>query len=89
MVETLRFRIVGRVQGVGYRGFAVQAGQALRLTGLARNLADGSVEVIAQGEEPGRLRPALEGGPALARVDRVETAKLANAPVYTTFRMEH
>jgi len=87
MRETLRFRIVGRVQGVGYRAFAARSAQVLRLTGLTRNLADGSVEVVAQGIEPGRLRAALEEGPALARVDRVETARLDDAPDYTDFRI--
>jgi len=83
--KTLRFRITGRVQGVGYRAFAVAAGSALGLSGLARNLADGSVEVFAQGEEPGRLRSVLEEGPPLGRVDRVETTRIDNSPDYAGF----
>jgi acylphosphatase len=87
MRETLRFRVVGRVQGVGYRAFSARAAQALGLTGRARNLADGSVEVIAQGADPRRLQPALEEGPALARVERVEAAPFAEAPDYPDFRI--
>ena len=87
MRETLRFRVLGRVQGVGYRAFAVRAAQALRLTGLARNLPDGSVEVVAQGIDPGRLLRAREEGPALARVDRVDTVGVADPIEYMEFRI--
>ena len=49
--ETLQFRAVvrGRVQGVYYRASTVDEAQALGLAGYARNLADGSVEVVARG----------------------------------------
>ncbi len=46
-----RFLISGRVQGVFYRGFAQREAVALALTGWARNLADGRVEVEAFGGE--------------------------------------
>ena len=41
----------GRVQGVGFRYYAVQKARQLRLTGWVRNLYDGSVEMEVQGEE--------------------------------------
>ena len=43
--------VSGRVQGVFYRATCVNRAQALGLTGFARNLADGRVEVLACGEE--------------------------------------
>jgi acylphosphatase len=42
--------VSGRVQGVFYRATCVRKAQALGLTGFARNLADGRVEVLACGE---------------------------------------
>ena len=63
-----RFRISGRVQGVGYRAFAARAGRALNLRGGARNLDDGRVEVIASGAVHAldRLEAALGEGPSLS-----------------------
>jgi acylphosphatase len=43
--------VSGRVQGVFYRGSCVRRAQDLGLTGYARNLADGRVEVLACGEQ--------------------------------------
>ena len=62
------------VQGVGFRWFVARHARSLGLTGYARNLPDGSVEVIVDGPE--EALPALErllrSGPANAQVDRVE-----------------
>lgn len=73
MVKAIRYRIVGRVQGVGYRAFVQHAAQGERLHGFARNLADGSVEVLAEGdaEALARFEWRLWQGPPLARVDEV------------------
>jgi acylphosphatase len=63
------------VQGVGFRWFVARHARALGLTGYARNLPDGRVEVIACGTEAGaigRLEEMLRTGPANARVARVE-----------------
>jgi acylphosphatase len=43
--------VSGRVQGVYYRGTAVSRARAAGLTGYARNLPDGRVEVLAQGSD--------------------------------------
>ena len=48
-LEARRWYIRGRVQGVGYRYFAQRAAAALGLSGYARNLDDGRVEVYAAG----------------------------------------
>jgi len=51
IVETVVARIIvtGRVQGVGFRFFAVEAAEEFGITGWAKNLSDGRVEVEAQG----------------------------------------
>lgn len=67
----------GRVQGVGYRAFAIHQARALGLEGYARNLPDGrSVEVVAEGERAAleELLVRLRRGPIAARVERVEEA---------------
>ena len=66
----------GRVQGVGYRMFAIRHAQALGLSGHVRNLPDHrTVEVVAEGPRDAldRLLLQLRRGPHAARVDRVET----------------
>lgn len=69
-----RFLITGRVQGVGYRWFVVHTAAGLGIRGHARNLSDGSVEVIAAGpaDALARLAEALAAGPRGARVAAVE-----------------
>lgn len=64
----------GMVQGVGFRYSTQHEAQRLGLTGYARNLEDGSVEVLACGESD-KVEELLAwlqaGGPRSARVDRV------------------
>ena len=72
---TMRLRIVGRVQGVGYRAWTVQTARRLGLTGWVRNLADGSVEALAWGSKEAieALVTAAHAGPPSARVLEVTT----------------
>ena len=69
-----RLRISGRVQGVGYRDWALAAGQRLGLSGWVRNRADGSVEALVVGDDGavGEMIEACRRGPSLARVDAVD-----------------
>lgn len=74
--KRLTARIEGRVQGVGFRAFTSRQGQRLRLTGSVRNLADGSVELVAEGSEE-RLQELLtqvRRGPSGAVVTGVEAS---------------
>lgn len=74
MTQELHLIISGRVQGVSYRANAAATAQRLGLAGWVRNLADGRVELLAQGEEK-PLRTLLawaHQGPALARVEHVD-----------------
>lgn len=70
----MRARVTGQVQGVGFRWFARRSALGLGLAGSAVNLADGSVEVVAEGPREAcealadvlRVHPGRPG-----RVDRV------------------
>ena len=69
-----RFFVSGRVQGVGFRYFAEQQAGKLGVNGYARNLSDGRVEVYAIGDAQKleALRAALQRGPRMSQVDRVD-----------------
>lgn len=73
----------GRVQGVGFRAAAGRRARELGLVGYARNLPDGRVELLAQGEGAriDAFAEWLQRGPPLARVDNVhrETATIVAA----------
>jgi acylphosphatase len=70
-----RFRITGRVQGVFFRDSTRQQACKLGLTGNARNMPDGSVEVVACGSEDAllQLKAWLQSGPSMASVASVES----------------
>lgn len=79
MAEARHWRVDGRVQGVGFRAATRAEAQALGLAGHAVNLADGRVEVWAEG--PATALDALDRwlrrGPPLARVDALECDRAA------------
>lgn len=70
------FRVTGRVQGVYFRGSTRRVASRLGITGHAINKPDGSVEVLACGEESALEEMAawLAKGPTGARVDGVTAA---------------
>lgn len=72
--KSVKFTVKGKVQRVGFRFHTAHTALKLDLTGYARNQADGSVEVLACGEEDKvqALEEWLNTGPQLARVDSVE-----------------
>jgi acylphosphatase len=90
--ESRRFFVSGMVQGVGYRYFAMRAAQRLGLSGYARNLPDGRVEVYAAGSASklGELRNELEHGPQGASVAAVAEEEAALDPEFAKgFSIEH
>lgn len=69
-----RLRITGRVQGVGFRAWAIETAAMLDLDGWVRNRLDGSVEALVVGEAlavDDFIRRA-QSGPAGAAVERVD-----------------
>lgn len=82
-MECRLFRVEGRVQGVWFRESTRREAVPLGITGYAKNMADGSVEVLACGDSDAldRLAKWLEQGPPMARVTRVEaTPTRADVP---------
>jgi acylphosphatase len=86
-----RFLVSGLVQGVGYRLFTARAAGDLGITGYARNLPDGRVEVVAQGDPEAlrRFEDALRAGPRGGRVDRVEISNPPCDPDLDGFEIRH
>ena len=78
-----RFVVVGKVQGVFFRASTREQALRLDLSGHAKNLDDGSVEVIACGDTANIevLERWLQKGPAAARVDRVSRFDESGTPM--------
>ena len=74
-MERLHAVVRGDVQGVGFRYFVQRKAQQLGLQGWVRNNDDGTVELVAEGrrDQLEQLKRALQEGPRMARVDRVDT----------------
>jgi acylphosphatase len=79
VLEARKYLISGRVQGVGFRYFAQRAARELGVTGWARNLDDGSVEVHANGsrKQLDDFEARLRKGPPGADVRGFEAAGAA------------
>lgn len=85
--RALRLTITGRVQGVGFRAWAVRQARGHGLDGWVRNRDDRAVEMVIAGPEAAlaAMRKDCKRGPTGARVDRVaETLELE--PVSAGFR---
>lgn len=77
-MATCRFLVHGRVQGVGYRYYALRAAEQLGVAGFARNLPDGSVEVVAEAPDTAldEFEARLRSGPSFAQVTDVAKSPL-------------
>lgn len=74
----VRYLVHGAVQGVGFRWFVMREAHRLSMRGWVSNLADGSVEVVADGPAPllADLERQLARGPSAAQVTSVEKANV-------------
>ncbi len=91
--ETYRLHatIQGNVQGVGFRHFTRQTAQEQGLTGWVRNLRDGRVEVMAEGEHENlnQLLLRLRKGPISADVNDIDYEFKEAQGEFTAFRVRH
>lgn len=85
----LRAVVKGTVQGVGYRYFALRQAGALGLTGYVRNLPNGDVEVVAEGDESdiNLFEKELRRGPSGAFVREVVSVRLPAVGEFSDFRI--
>jgi len=90
MIVARRFLISGRVQGVGFRWFAHDAAVREGLAGWVRNLPDGRVEALVEGDAEAvtRVERALRSGPRGARVDNVYVESEMPSGAYRQFDIE-
>ena len=85
-----RFVISGRVQGVGFRWFTKDVAAREGVTGWVRNLPDGRVEALIEGDSEAvtRVERALHTGPPGARVQTVNAITEDSSGGYRSFTIE-
>ncbi|SCC15059.1 acylphosphatase [Gilliamella bombicola] len=92
MIKKVKINVKGRVQGVGFRFFTYQQAQKLGLVGYVRNLENGDVEIIAQGDhlQIAKLTKWIEnGGPASSRISHVKIYELLPQNDLTSFNVRY
>ena len=78
-MASFRYLVRGRVQGVGYRYFVMREANALGVSGFARNLPDGTVEVVAEAADEvlELFEDRLRQGPSFASVKALDRSAIA------------
>ncbi len=91
MTIARRLVIRGRVQGVGFRYAAVEAAEREGVAGWVRNLRDGGVEALVQGDEAAveRMIAWCRHGPRGARVSDVESHDATVSDGFAGFTIRH
>jgi acylphosphatase len=89
-IERLHAHVYGRVQGVGFRFYTVDAAVSLGLTGWVANRYDDSVEVLAEGPHAKlqQLLEYLQQGPSMAHVDHIQHEFLPASREFKRFLIE-
>ncbi len=85
-----KFTISGIVQGVGFRFFTQRAAARHQVLGYVRNLKDGRVESLAEGDASAveGFRNDLTAGPTYSKVVEIEEIVLEPSGLYSSFRIE-
>lgn len=90
MIVARKFEIRGQVQGVGYRFFAQRSAARHQIRGYVKNLEDGRVESLAEGNEKAveAFKHDLTAGPTYSQVEGIEEIVLEPTRSYSSFRIE-
>ncbi|MDD2802506.1 MAG: acylphosphatase [Methylobacter sp.] len=90
MTRKVNIVVSGRVQGVYFRAFTRRKAKQLDLVGRATNLADGRVEIIAQGDDEAiaQFITWCRKGPITARVDHIDINELPVAEELHSFEIK-
>lgn len=86
---TVRVLISGFVQGVGFRHFVKSNAQSLGVKGWVKNISDGKVEALFQGddEKVEHLIAIAKKGPFLSEVEDMKVEKFKNPDVFNKFEI--
>lgn len=86
-MPAMHLQVLGRVQGVGFRWFIRVQGRRLGLSGWVMNCPDGSVEIVAEGEQQklDALRLEAARGPDGALVQEVKDLPPVDGPLEFPF----
>lgn len=90
MIVARKFIISGQVQGVGFRFFTQRSAARHQVRGYVKNLEDGRVEAVAQGDEKA-VKDFLEdltAGPTYAKVNDIEETVLEPSKSLSSFLIE-
>jgi acylphosphatase len=89
-MKSVQIRVIGRVQGVGFRYYAVMKAKEFNISGFVKNMPDDTVFIEAEGTEDNLDQFVLwcEKGPVSARVDRLELTP-GIIKHYKTFGIHH
>ena len=90
-MKRLRVYISGMVQGVFFRGAARHAAADLNLTGWVRNMEDGRVEALLEGEDADvdKMIEWCKIGPPAAHVEKVVTTEEHYTGGFHDFSIKH
>jgi acylphosphatase len=82
--------IHGRVQGVGYRAFAIRSAQQIGLTGWVRNRYNGTVETVAEGDRTQleNYLKVLQRGPVSSNVTKIDEEWSAATMEFDQFKIK-
>ncbi|GAB6189524.1 acylphosphatase [Marinitoga arctica] len=85
-----RYKVYGRVQGVGFRWFVNKIAESLNLKGYVMNMPDGSVEIFAEGNEKDleSLKDFLINGNGFSQVENIEE-EIVPIEGYTHFYIKY
>ena len=91
-MEASEIKVVGRVQGVGFRMFTLTSATELGIRGWVKNLPDGSVlcRALGDGAAMAQFRLCLRKGPTFSRVEALEETPLdAETLAFVGFHIRH
>ena len=86
-MHSIKGYVSGRVQGVGFRYFVKRHADAFSVNGYAKNLRDGRVEFLLQGEKSAVLAvlEKINAGPSYSQVKEVKTDQVLYNHIIDTF----
>lgn len=92
MIKRIKICVSGLVQGVGFRFFTYQQAQKLGLLGYVKNLDNGNVEIVIQGDNLQLTQFTqwlLQGGPASAHITDIKSCELLPENGLTSFNVRY